>query len=187
MENPGERLVGDFLRHIKGCDFVDFNVYTKRTQGEIDVVGLNHEKKEAFICEVVTHLITGIRYVKNGQDVSTDRLIKKFLEDIEYGKGAFAGYAVHYMLWAPVVRHSEGKPEYNQQLTSVEAKVKAETGIQIILVVNRDYINAIKALRDFARDETKELKSPIMRFLQIEEWSRKNLTRGSNKPKDPTA
>jgi hypothetical protein len=34
MENTGERLAGDYLRFIKGCDFVDFNVYTKKSQGE---------------------------------------------------------------------------------------------------------------------------------------------------------
>ena len=36
MENPGETLVGDYLRYVKGCDFVDYNVYTKHVQGEID-------------------------------------------------------------------------------------------------------------------------------------------------------
>jgi hypothetical protein len=45
MENPGERQVGDYLRYIKGCDFVDFIVYTKKTQGEIDVIGVNHSSK----------------------------------------------------------------------------------------------------------------------------------------------
>lgn len=60
MENLGERLVGDYLRYIKRCDFVDFNVYTTATQGEIDVIGVSNIKKTAFVCEVVTHLTTGI-------------------------------------------------------------------------------------------------------------------------------
>lgn len=44
---------------------MDFNVYTKATQGEIDVIGVLNIEKTAFICEVVTHLTTGIQYTKN--------------------------------------------------------------------------------------------------------------------------
>ena len=94
MENLGERIVGDYLRHIEGCDFVDFNVYTKAVQGEIDVIGINLLKKSAFVCEVVTHLTTGIQYVKNSRPDTADRLIKKFEKDIEYGKDAFKDYTV---------------------------------------------------------------------------------------------
>ncbi|MGH7323118.1 MAG: hypothetical protein ACREJ9_00540 [Candidatus Rokuibacteriota bacterium] len=189
MENPGERLVGDWLRHIKGCDFVDFNVYTTKTQGEIDVVGVNLTAKEAFICEVVTHLTTGIQYVKNARPDTSDRLIKKFLKDIQYGRDAFQGYAVRYMLWSPVVRHSDGKPEYDQfaHLKRVEEEVRAKTDITIEFVINEKYVAAIDELRAFARQETKELKSPLMRFLQIDEWSRKNAKKASNKPMHPTA
>src|SRR5262249_48609330 len=114
MENPGERLVGDYLRYIKGCDFIDFNVYTKLVQGEIDVIGVSHANKEAYICEVVTHLTTGIQYVKNARPDTAERLIKKFVKDINYGKAAFDGYKVAYMLWSPVVHHSNGKAQYDQ-------------------------------------------------------------------------
>lgn len=188
MQNPGEQLVGDYLRYIKGCDFVDFNVYTKRTQGEIDVVGVNHANKEAFICEVVTHLTTGIQYVKNARPDTAARLIKKFLKDIEYGNEAFDGYsAVHYMLWSPVVRHSAGKPKYDQfaHLKCVEEEIKSKTYVAVTFVINEAYVRAIDELRAFARQETKELKSPVMRFLQIEEWSRKNAGKSSNKPMHP--
>jgi hypothetical protein len=183
MENPGERLVGDYLRHVKGCDFVDFNVYTTATQGEIDVVGVALATKHAYICEAVTHLTTGIQYVKNARPDTSDRLIKKFIKDIQYGSQAFTNYTVSYMLWSPVVRHSNGKPEYDQfaHLKRVEEEVKSKTGIEIVLVINKAYVEAIDALRAFARAETKELKSPVMRFLQIEEWARKNMKRGSNK------
>src|SRR3990170_3497603 len=189
MENPGERLVGDYLRHIKGCDFVDFNVYTKKTQGEIDVIGVNLATKEAFICEVVTHLTTGIQYVKNARPDTSDRLIKKFLKDIQYGSEAFQGYTVSYMLWSPVVCRSDGKPEYDQfaHLKRVEEEVKAKTDVAIAFVINEDYVAAVDELRAFARQETKELKSPLMRFLQIDEWSRKNAKKVSNKPTHPTA
>jgi len=188
MENLGERLVGDYLRHIKGCDFVDFNVYTKKAQGEIDVIGVNLATKEAFICEVVTHLTTGIQYVKNARPDTSDRLIKKFLKDIQYGSEAFQGYKVRYMPWSPVVRRSDGKPEYDQfaHLKRVEKEVKAKTDVTIAFVINEDYVAAVDELRAFARQETKELKSPLMRFLQIDERSRKNAKKASNKPMHPT-
>ena len=183
MENPGERLVGDYLRYVKGCDFVDFNVYTTDSQGEVDVVGVANAKKHAYICEVVTHLTTGIQYVKNARPDTADRLIKKFIKDIKYGSEAFPECQVDYMLWSPVVRQSGGKPEYNQftHLKRVEDEVRARTGVKLTFVINQAYIEAINALREFARNETKELKSPIMRFLQIEEWCQKNSTKIAGK------
>jgi hypothetical protein len=179
MENLGERLVGDYLRHIKGCDFVDFNVYTTGTQGEIDVVAVKQEGMRAYICEVVTHLTTGIQYVRNARPDTSDRLIRKFVKDVEYGTKAFPGYTVDYMLWSPVVRRSNGKPEYDQfaHLKRVEEEVASRTGVKITLVINRAYVDAIGELRTFARRETEELKSPVMRFLQIEEWSQGNARR----------
>ena len=177
MENPGERLVGDYLRYIKGCDFIDFNVYTKLVQGEIDVIGVDHPNKRAYICEVVTHLTTGIQYVKNARPDTADRLIKKFLKDINYGAAAFRDYTVLYMLWSPVVRRSTiGKPLYDQfaHLTRVGDEIRAKTGVEIQFVTNEAYAEAINELRAFASCETKELKSPVMRFLQIEEWCRRN-------------
>jgi hypothetical protein len=189
LENLGERLVGDYLRYVKGCDFVNFNVYTMATQGEIDVVGVALATKHAYVCEVVTHLTTGIQYVKNARPDTADRLIRKFLKDIQYGTDAFAGYTVRYMLWSPVARRSKGKPEYDQflHLKRVEEEVKSKTGIELDLVINQAYVDAIDALRAFARNETKELKSPVMRFLQIEEWARKNVRKLSSPSLQQTA
>lgn len=177
MENPGERFVGDYLRHIRQCDFIDFNVYTKATQGEIDVIGINHVDKKVYICEVVTHLTTGMQYVKNARPDTSDRLIGKFRKDVEYGRNAFPSYDVHYMLWSPVVRKSFGKEEYDQfrHVQRMLDKVKEETGEIIECVFNRDYLNALEELRKHAGGETKELKSPVMRLLQIEEWCRRNV------------
>jgi Holliday junction resolvase-like predicted endonuclease len=179
MENPGERLVGDYLRYVKNWDFVDFNVYTKATQGEIDVIAVARATKEVYICEVVTHLSTGIQYVKNARPDTSDRLIRKFVKDIHYGKVAFADHTVKYMLWSPVVKRSKGKPEYDQyaHIARVVSEVKLATGIDLILVINKDFVAAIDELRSYASRETKELKSPVIRLLQIEEWARKNLKR----------
>ena len=182
MENLGERLVGDYLRHIKGCDFVDFNVYTKAAQGEIDVIGVNLMRKKVFICEVATHLTTGLQYTKNARPDTARRLIAKFRKDIAYGSEAFVGYEVTYMLWSPVVRRSKGKVEYNQfaHLDQIKNEVKAQANVDVVFVVNEGYIAAVDELRKVARNETKELKSPVMRFLQIDEWSRNNVKKLSS-------
>lgn len=60
MENPGEELVGSYLREVMGCSFIQFNLNTKFIQGEIDVIGINYEKKTLHISEVATHLETWI-------------------------------------------------------------------------------------------------------------------------------
>jgi hypothetical protein len=79
------------------------------------------------------------------------------------------------MLWSPVVHRSSGKPKYDQWkvLRQVQEDVESKTGTKIELVINEKYQKALKKLRAFASKESKELKSPIMRFLQIEEKAKK--------------
>jgi len=179
MENPGETLVGDYLRFVFECDFVDFNVYTETVQGEIDVIGINNTTKHVYICEVVTHLATGMQYTKDKRPDTATRLARKFIKDIQYGKASFDGYAKTYMFWSLVVKPSKGKDEYNQFIHLRQAldEVKKKTGIEIKTVINQDYVSAIHELRQVAKSETKELKSPIMRFLQIEHYALHNLKR----------
>jgi Holliday junction resolvase-like predicted endonuclease len=59
MFNLGEELVASYLEYIKGCDFIQKNLYTPDVQGEIDVVGINLKSKEIYVCEVAIHLTTG--------------------------------------------------------------------------------------------------------------------------------
>ena len=89
MQNPGEELVGEYLKIILGCDFVEYNLYTPDIQGEIDIVGINASKKELYVCEVATHLITGLQYVKDKQPDNVDRFVKKFSKNIEYANKYF--------------------------------------------------------------------------------------------------
>jgi hypothetical protein len=56
----GEYLVGAYLKMVKGCDIIDYNV--RRPGGglagldELDVMGLDFKNKIAYLCEVTTHL-----------------------------------------------------------------------------------------------------------------------------------
>ena len=83
MENAGEHIVGQYLQLIKKCDFVQYNLQTKTVQGEIDVVGINSEKREVYVCEVATHLETGLQYTKDNRPNNVQKLISKFKKDID--------------------------------------------------------------------------------------------------------
>ena len=37
------------------------------------------------------------------------------------------------------------------------------------------YINCLKELREFAAKETKDIKSPVIRYLQVEEYTKKHV------------
>jgi len=115
MENPGEHLVGQYLRHLKNCDFVEYNLQTKFKQGEIDVVGINSDEKQVYICEVATHLETGLQYTKNNRPDNVERFKSKFIKNIKYAKDNFQGYDCHYMLWSPIVKIPKKKDTINNQ------------------------------------------------------------------------
>ena len=64
MQTPGEELVGEYLRHIHGCEFVQYNLQTPDVQGQIDVIAINISERLLYVCEVAIHLVTGLLYVK---------------------------------------------------------------------------------------------------------------------------
>lgn len=178
MQNIGEQLVGDYLRVKESCDFIDYNVYTKDSQGEIDVIGIKNKTKKVFICEVAIHLSTGLQYTKNKRPDTGARFISKFSKDIEYANKYFKGYTKEFMLWSPIVKDSKGKIEYNQKahLKNAVAEIKRKYGVNINLMINEKFSEAISALRSHAAETSEELKSPVLRLLQIEGWLKKHLT-----------
>lgn len=179
MQNVGEQLVGDYLRVKENCDFIDYNVYTKDIQGEIDVIGINNKSKRVFICEVAVHLLTGLQYTKNKRPDTGTRFISKFSKNIEYANKYFKGYTKEFMLWSPIVKDSKGKIEYNQtaHLKSVVDEVKRKYGVNINLMINKKFHAAISVLKSHAAKTSQELKSPVLRLFQIDEWLQKHLKR----------
>jgi hypothetical protein len=179
MENIGESLVGDYLKVILGCDFVEFNLYTPDVQGEIDVVGINAKGKKIYICEVATHLVTGLMYVNQKEKTPENvvRFVKKFTKNIEYADKYFADYEKVFMLWSPIIKNQKTGAKFNQ--TDDIAKIKAEIferfQVDIQVVCNQKYMDCINQLRHYAGTETKELKSPVLRLFQIEEKLTKHL------------
>lgn len=179
MLNVGEQLVSSYLRYIRRCDFIQTNLYTIESQGEIDVVGLNLAKRQVYICEVAIHLTTGLQYVKNKRPNNVQKLTDKFSKDIEYARKYLDGYDQHFMLWSPIVKDTKGKPEYNQRqhLVEIGANIKRQYGVDIECIVNEKFQECLVELRNYARAQTKELQCPLMRLMQIEEYLSKYITK----------
>ena len=176
MENPGEHLVGQYLKEVKGCDFVEYNLQTRYVQGEIDVIGINSNERLVYVCEVATHLQgLGLQYVKDRHPDNVARLTEKFNKDIEYTNKNFPDYRKEFMLWTPIARNSKDGSSTNpfRDLQEIKEKIKATYNIDLNIVANEAYFDVIKELRVVAAKRTDEMNSPIMRFLQIEEKLKK--------------
>jgi hypothetical protein len=183
MENIGETLVGDYLKVVCYCDFVEYNLYTPDVQGEIDVVGINAKDKKVYICEVATHLITGLQYVdpKNKTTDNVSRFVKKFTKNIDYANKYFSDYEKRFMLWSPIVKNQKPSSKLNQtaDITEIKRQLFEKYKVEIEIFSNAKYLECLKQLRAYAGTETKELKSPVLRLFQIEERLIKHLKKYS--------
>lgn len=179
MLNVGEELVGAYLQYIKDCEFIQKNLYTEDSQGEIDVVGIDLEGKKVYVCEVAIHL-QGLQYTKNNRPDNYNRLVAKFSKDIIYAQKYFSDYELHFMFWSPVVRipkSSEVAHNPMEDVVRVKSTLKENFGVELEIIVNKDFLERIEALRNFSRIQSKELQSPIVRMLQIEEHLRKHVSK----------
>ncbi len=178
MQNIGEELVGEYLKIAKGCDFVEYNLYTPDIQGEIDVVGIDLSGK-VYICEVAIHLTTGLMYGTGGQPDNVGRFLKKFGKNIAYAEEYFKDHEKHFMLWSPIVKNQREGAKHNQLKDVLEIKdlIKKNYGYNLELIINHEFQSCFNALKDYARKETKELKSSVLRLMQIEEKLEKHLKR----------
>lgn len=77
MQNIGEEIAGEYLKFVKGCEFIEYNLYTPDVQGEIDVIGINIKEKALYVCEVAIHLTTGLQYVKSKAPDNVNRFLNK--------------------------------------------------------------------------------------------------------------
>ena len=169
--NIGEELVAAYLQHAAGCEFIQQNLYTIESQGEIDVVGLNLKERKVFVCEVAIHLTTGLQYTSAKRPNNIKKLTDKFKRDIDYTKKYLPDFAATYMLWSPVVKARKGESEYDQMkhLEQVKENIAKEREVELQLVINTEFASRLAELRLIARKTTSNLKSPVMRMLQIEE------------------
>jgi len=179
MLNIGEEIVAAYLKWVCGCNFVEPNLKIPNVQGEIDVVGINLEKKLIFICEAAVHLETGLQYVKGKRPDNVPRLTRKFEKGIEYAKTHFPHYVIRPMLWSPIVKNQSSESKYNQMrdVREIQQFVSERFGVELEAVVNDDFARRIDELRDAARNQTEALTSPVMRFMQVEQKLARHLQR----------
>ena len=181
--NVGEEICGEWLRHVKGCEFIEYDLKIDGG-GDVDVIGIDVDRQKVFVCEVAIHLITGIQYVnpQTRRPDNTNRFTKKFEKDVDYIRNHFPDHDYHFMLWSPVVKNQKKGTKYNQaqSLQEVVENLRASRGVEIELVINEVYSEKINDLRQVARKESKELSSSVMRVFQIEEKLLGHLNRLKN-------
>lgn len=177
--NIGEEICGEWLRHVRNCEFIQYNLRTTEVQGEIDVIGINLTDKIVYVCEVAVHLITGLQYVKEKRPDNVQRFTTKFRKDISYIRKAFPDYAHVFMLWSPVVKNQGEGAKYNQikDVERIVELINSEFDVMIEPVINGEFQEALDSLREFARKQTKEMDSRVVRFMQVEEHLKKHLKR----------
>lgn len=179
MGNVGEEMVGAYLQAIRGCGFVQYNVPTGKGQGEIDVLGLDFKNRAVYVCEVAVHLTTGLMYVdpKTKQPCNVERLTAKFAKDLEYADAQFPEFEHVLMFWSPVVKSAGPKAKHNQVLDveQVCEAVRRLHGVEVEVVINHRFRECLKQLKKYAGSKTVELKSPVLRLLQIEALLEKHL------------
>ena len=178
MQNLGEEIAGAWLQIEEHCEFVQYNLQTTDIQGEIDVLGINIERHTVYLCEVAIHLATGIQYVgKTNQPDNVVRFLKKFNKDIDYAEKNFADYTKVYMLWSPIVKNQSQKAKHNQlnDVLAVQQELRNKRSVELQLIINEQFQTCLDRLRQYAAGTKKELKSPVLRYLQIEECLKKHL------------
>ena len=156
----GEYIVGAYLQHFHDCDIV---LYNERQKGgklaglsELDVVGLNLAKKEAFLCEVTTHILG---MLINDVPFTITKVTNKHEAQRAYAEARLKEFKVRYMLWSPVVTSKKLIAAFN-----------SIAGLEII--INGQYKQRVAQLRAVARKQTYEMGNPFMRTLQILEHLR---------------
>jgi hypothetical protein len=163
---------------VKQCEFIQYNLKTLDVQGEVDVIGLNMKTRTVYACEVAIHLTTGLHYNNGGQPDNVKRLTTKFKKDVDYVCKAFPDYTRVFMLWSPVVRNQKNGSKYNQikDIQDIADALKSECKLEIELIVNRKFQEALATLREVARKTKSEMDSSVMRYLQVEEHLKRHLS-----------
>jgi len=178
MPNLGEEICGEYLKYILNCEFVTYNVTNPDIQGEIDVIGINLEQKMIYVCEVAVHT-SGLQYVSNSRPDDYNRFAAKFDKDIAYAQKYFNNYTIKPMIWSPIVRVSGENAKYNTlaELNRVVDYVNEKYNLELKLIINEKFFEAINALKEYTDKETSEFKSNVMRMFQIERSLDKHLQR----------
>ena len=65
----------------------------------------------------------------------------------------------------------------NNQMADIDAitsNIQVRYGVTLECIINEKFARCLEDLRLYARTETKDLKSPVLRFMQVEEYLKKH-------------
>lgn len=173
MTTPWEQIAWDYLRFIRNCSFINYNVQIGNkndniSQWEIDVIGINFEERKIFVSEVAVHLQTGLRYTskKGGKTInaSAEKFKEKILKNQSYIKNYFSNMEATYQIWSPIIRL-----ETLKELQQMIEVLSSENNIKIELISWEKYLKYINELKEYAWKQGRQFDSPIMRAYQIEQ------------------
>jgi hypothetical protein len=60
-------------------------------------------------------------------------------------------------------------------IEEITAKIQDQYGVNLECIINEKFACCLEELREFAHKSTKELKSPVLRFMQVEEYLKKHI------------
>ena len=174
--NIGEEIVYEYLSRIIGCANVYGNTKLKSNGGEVDLIGIKGDT--IFLCEVAIH-INGLHYTHKGNTrnnlIAKFERIKEFVSDKD--SPYYKKFKPRYMFFSPVVgltKLEKTKSKFPSNLLEVQKKLKGEK-INLEFYINEDFYAIIDELRAIAKEIKSEIKTPVMRLLQIE--SRQHKTK----------
>jgi hypothetical protein len=148
----GESLVGAYMRQVRGCHTVAFNIHLPQ-QVELDVVGVANgtDGVEVWLAEVTIHL-DGLNYAGGTNAQTVDVVAKKVAAARRYAGHVHRDIKPTIELWSPVVP---------------SGLVSALANVDIDLIINDGFTARVNELACLAKDHTSLTGDDAHRFLQI--------------------
>jgi hypothetical protein len=83
------------------------------------------------------------------------------------------------MLWSPIVRTAGTGAKENQIafVAQIQDNIRNKFNVEIEAVINHQFQRRLSELRAYAARRSVELKSPVLRYMQIEEYLTSHLRR----------
>lgn len=166
--NGIEEFVGEYLKIKEECDFIKYNekfiVDTKdghkqKGMSEVDVIGINLEKRIIFVCEVSAQMGGIYGEYKKKLDCEKNEY-NKFAKNQRYIEEHFKGFEHKHMFWCPIL--TEGQKKNFTLPNNVE------------LIDGQKFLDKINELKETLAKSKKDYASPVIRFLQILTYLEKN-------------
>lgn len=117
--------------------------------------------------------------MKERRPDNVERFVRKFEKDMRYGNEYLSEFEKIFMLWSPIVRTSREGSRHNQMndIQQIKNILKEKFEVNLRVIINEEFMKCIDSLRKVALNRTDEIKSPILRYLQIEEKLKAHISR----------